>query len=120
MENTPDKTLDDVEIPRDENWTFEYETAIQSHWYRKNVPAEEIAEDSDAYTASDYEERISDEHMAFSMTIRHGESGWTVSFVAPSIRKGMGDVDKRYSMNAGTLEEALAHVERIFVKKGPN
>lgn len=31
MRNNLDKTLDDVDIPRDENWEFEYETATQSH-----------------------------------------------------------------------------------------
>lgn len=120
MVNTPDKTLDDIKIPDDEHWDFEYETATQSHWYRKNVSAEEVAEDSDAYSAQDYREKISDEYMAFSMTVRYDESGWTVSFVAPSIRKGMGDVDSRYSMKAGTLKEAVAHVERVFEEKGPD
>ena len=90
MESKPNKTLDDIEIPRDEDWEFEYETDTQAHWYRKDVPAEEIAEDSEVYTADDYREQISDEHMAFSMTILYDQSGWTVSFVAPSIRKGMG------------------------------
>lgn len=120
MGNNPNKTLDDVEIPRDEYWDFEYETATQSHWYRKNVSAEEVAEDSEAYSAQDYREKISDEYMAFSITIRYGESGWTVSFVAPSIRKGMGDVDSRYSMKAGTLEEAITHIEGVLKEKGPD
>jgi hypothetical protein len=120
MRNNLDKTLDDVDIPRDENWEFEYETATQSHWYRKNVSAEEAAEDTDAYSPQDYREKISDEYMAFSVTIRYDDSGWTVSFVAPSIRKGMGDVDSRYSMKAGTLEEAITHVERVLERKGPD
>jgi hypothetical protein len=52
------------------------------------------------------------------MTIRYDQAGWTVSFVAPSIRKGMGDVDNRYSMSSGFIEDAVAHIKKIFEKKG--
>jgi hypothetical protein len=119
MESKPSKTIDDVTLPRNKHWEFEYESPTQGHWYRKNVPAEEIAEDSEIYSAEDYEEKFSDEQLAFSMTLRYGDSGWTVSFVAPSIMRGMGDVDNRYSMNSGTLEEALSHIEEMFEEKRP-
>lgn len=51
------------------------------------------------------------------MTLRYGDSGWTVSFIAPSIMRGMGDVEN--SMNSGSLEEALSHIKEMFEKKGP-
>lgn len=116
----PQRTLDDVELPENEHWDFEYETPLQGHWLRDNVPAEEVAEDSDAFSPEDYREQLSDEMLAFSMTIRWNKEGWTVTFVSPSVRRGIGDVDGRYSMDAGTLDEAIQHVEEMLHKKSPN
>ena len=115
--SNPTKTLNNVELPEDRFWEFEYESPTQVHWYRKNVTAEEVAEDT-ARSPREYKESISDEQMAYSMTLRY-ENGWSVDFTTPSVMKGMGDYDGRYSVKSVSLEEALDHVERMFAEKEP-
>ena len=114
----PSRTLDDVStLPSHPQWEFEPETNTQAHWTRKDVPVDELAEDSKAFGPEDYEE-IGSYYHAYSMTLSH-ESGekWSVSFTSPNPQRGMGDYDNRFSVTGVSLDDALKHVKKTMEQK---